>query len=279
MKRVLLTGGSGFVGRQVVRRLIDCGHAPVCLVRSGNNIPDGLSTITCDDIFALDRTEWRAILDGIHTVIHAAWYTEPGKYLQSPSNLPCLAGTLRMAEAALETGVSRFVGIGTCFEYELSRGYLSTTSPLGPETPYAVSKAACWQTLNAILPAAGISFAWCRLFYLHGEGEHPNRLFPYLHASLAAGKPAQLTSGRQIRDFLDVSEAGRRIAAVALSDMTGAINICSGRGQTVAELATAVAERYGRTDLLRFGARPDNLADPPCVIGEPTPIKEATSER
>lgn len=277
--RILLTGATGFVGRQVARHLVDLGQSPVCLVRPGKESPDGLQTIACDDLFALDAAAWRPLLDGFDTIIHTAWYTEPGKYLQSPRNLSCLAGTLRMAEAAMDAGVRRIVGIGTCFEYDLSRGYLATTSPLGPETPYAMAKAACWQTLQSVLPTAGLSFAWCRLFYLHGEGEHANRLVPYLHSALSEGRPAELTSGRQIRDFLDVSEAGRRIAAVALSDMTGAINICSGRGQTVAELATAVAERYGRTDLLRFGARPDNLTDPPCVIGEPTPIKEATSER
>jgi len=51
--------------------------------------------------------------------------------------------------------------------------------------------------------------AWCRLFYLHGEGEDARRLVPYLRAKLIAGEPAELTSGKQIRDYLDVRDAGR----------------------------------------------------------------------
>jgi dTDP-6-deoxy-L-talose 4-dehydrogenase (NAD+) len=118
----------------------------------------------------------------------------------------------------------------------------------------------------------GLSFAWCRLFYLYGEREDERRLVPYLHSRLSRGQVAELTSGRQVRDFLDVAEAGRLIAKVSMSGACGALNICSGQPTTVAELAGRIADQYGRRDLLRFGVRPDNVEDPPCVIGEPSVI-------
>ena len=90
---------------------------------------------------------------------------------------------------------------------------------------------------------------------------------PYLRSKLENGVPAELTRGEQIRDFLDVAEAGRMIAEVALSDQIGAVNICSGTPITVRQLAEQIADEYGRRDLLRFGARPDNIVDPPCVVG------------
>ena len=90
---------------------------------------------------------------------------------------------------------------------------------------------------------------------------------PYLRARLNAGKPAELTSGEQIRDFLDVAEAGRLIAEVALGSTQGPINICSGIPIKVRQLAEQIAAEYGRTDLLQFGARPDNLAESPRVVG------------
>jgi dTDP-6-deoxy-L-talose 4-dehydrogenase (NAD+) len=82
-----------------------------------------------------------------------------------------------------------------------------------------------------------------------------------------AGEPAELTSGSQIRDYLDVNEAGRMIVETALSAVQGPVNICSGMPITVRQLAEQIADEYGRRDLLRFGARPDNLVDPPCVVG------------
>ena len=129
------------------------------------------------------------------------------------------------------------------------------------------AKAAAFLSLSQWLPLNSVEFAWCRLFYLFGEGEDERRLVPYLRMKLAAGEPVDLTSGNQIRDFLDISEAGRQIAKVALNDRTGAVNICSGVPITVRQMAERVADEYGRRDLLKFGVRPDNIIDPPCVVG------------
>ncbi|MGK9052275.1 NAD-dependent epimerase/dehydratase family protein [Xaviernesmea oryzae] len=269
---VLLTGGTGFVGRQVLRALAEAGARVRLVVREGSESRLGHhsaieSVIRTKDLFRESTEWWAEALDGVETVIHVAWYVEAGKYLQSPENIVCLEGTLRMAQAAALAGVRRFVGVGTCFEYDISAGMLATDTPLRPVSPYAGAKAATFLALSQWLPLHRIDFAWCRLFYLFGEGEDERRLVPYLRAQLAAGRPVELTSGNQIRDFLDVREAGRQIAEIALGDGTGPANICSGIPVTVRQMAERIADEYGRRDLLRFGARPDNLVDPPCVLG------------
>ncbi|MFZ4732633.1 MAG: NAD-dependent epimerase/dehydratase family protein [Pirellulales bacterium] len=272
--RVLVTGGTGFVGRQVLRALHVSGHALRVVIRRGSaaRLPVPVAdadVIESDDLFAERAPWWEAACTGIDTVVHLAWYAEPGRYLVSPRNLACLAGTLALAEGAIAAGIRRFVGIGTCFEYDLTSGHLSTDTPLAPLTPYAATKAAAFLALAQTLPAAGMSFVWCRLFYLHGEGEDPRRLTAAIRTHLSSGESIDLTSGTQIRDFLDVGEAGARIASMVDSDRCGPVNICSGRGITVRALAESIADEYGRRDLLRFGARPDNLVDPPCVVGLP----------
>jgi dTDP-6-deoxy-L-talose 4-dehydrogenase (NAD+) len=164
--------------------------------------------------------------------------------------------------------VRRFVGVGTCFEYDLANSVpLAVDAPLKPLTPYAAAKAAAFMTLSQWLPIAGVEFCWCRVFYLSGEGEDSRRLVPYLRAKLAAGEPAELTSGNQVRDHLDVREVAQLIVNHALGDETGPINICSGVPVTVRQLAERIADEYGRRDLLKFGARPDNPLDPPYVVG------------
>jgi dTDP-6-deoxy-L-talose 4-dehydrogenase (NAD+) len=172
-----------------------------------------------------------------------------------------------LAKGAVRAGVRRVVGIGSCAEYDMSAGTLTVDTPLRPTSPYAVAKVATFLALTESLPAHGVELAWCRLFYLYGEGEDERRLVPYLRSRLAAGEPAELTSGNQVRDFLDVRDAGRMIAECALGDRQGAVNICSGVPTTVRELAERIADEYGRRDLLRFGARAENLFDPPRVVG------------
>lgn len=269
---MLLTGATGFVGRQVLRVLAEQGIRVRVVVRDGKqeqlNLPDNVETlVSTPDLFAENADWWADVCQAIDTVIHIAWYVEPGKYLQSVKNLDCLSGTLQMAKGAAQAGVRRFVGIGTCFEYDLNSGMLSVDTPLRPLTAYAAAKAAAFTALSQWLPLQCLEFAWCRLFYLYGEGEDARRLVPYLRTKLAETQPAELTSGNQIRDFLDVGEAGRMIVEAALGHRQGPINICSGQPITVRQLAEQIADEYGRRDLLKFGVRQDNLVDPPCVVG------------
>lgn len=269
---VLLTGATGFVGRQVLQALGECGMKVRVVLREGtqNRIAslEAIETVvTTQDLFAQNDAWWADTCRGVDTVIHAAWYAEPGKYLQSAKNLDCLTGTLHLAKGAARSNVRRFIGIGTCFEYDLTGGMLSVETPLRPLTPYAGAKAAAFMALSQWLPLQGVEFAWCRLFYLHGDGEDARRLVPYLRTKLKSGEPAELTSGNQIRDFLDVGEAGRMIVKTALSPEQGPVNICSGIPITVRQLAEQIADEYGCRDLLKFGVRPDNIVDPPCVVG------------
>lgn len=263
---ILITGGTGFLGRQIVRAALDRG-SPVRVVSRKRSGEKDVETVLTEDAFAESQDWWQRTLAGVETVIHAAWYTEPGKCLTSPRNLDCLQGTLVLAKACVQAKVRRFVGIGTCFEYDLSQGLLDIHTPLRPETLYAAAKAASFLALQAHFASTGVSFAWARPFYLYGEGEDPRRLFPYLHERLSAGEPAELTRGTQIRDYLDVRVAGRMLCEVAAGYLTGPVNICSGVPVTVRQMAESIADHYGRRDLLRFGARPDNLTDPACVIG------------
>ena len=122
-------------------------------------------------------------MTGIDTVVHLAWYAEPGKYLQSELNLECLTGTIEWLRACMQAGVRRLVGVGTCAEYDLAQGMLRIDTPLKPQTLYAACKASAFQVLSQLLPSSDVEFAWCRLFYLYGEGEDPRRLVPYLRRS------------------------------------------------------------------------------------------------
>jgi len=275
MARVLLTGATGFVGRHILQRLEAQGHFVLLPVRPNwhDRIKINASltqTIEINDLFLENSDWWHNALDGIDTVIHAAWYAEPGLYLTSEKNLECLSGTLQLAKAAAARKVKRFIGLGSCIEYELTEKPLSLDTPLAPTTPYSAAKVAAFYTLREWFAHAGVSFLWCRLFYLYGAGEHPKRLVPYLHERLKNGNVADLSSGSQIRDFINVEQAADMIVDGAFSQVEGAANICTGQGQTVRELAESIADQYGRRDLLNFGARPDNLVDPPCIIGVPT---------
>jgi nucleoside-diphosphate-sugar epimerase len=272
MKRILLTGASGFVGRQIGKALLARGHDVVLVLRPGglerSGFPaDRWRVIETDDLFAESADWWAEHLDGVDTIIHAAWYVEPGKYLDSPLNIDCARGSLRLAEAAVRAGVRHLIGIGTCFEYRLPNAEITADSEVGPVTLYAAAKLALYEMLKRRLTGTDVDFTWARLFYLFGEGEHPARLFPMLHRKLAASEQVTLSSGDKIRDFLDVAEAGELIATLAETGQTGIANICSGRPVTIRAVAEEIADLYGRRDLLEFGTATVHPRDPAAVAG------------
>ncbi|MBB4009346.1 NAD-dependent epimerase/dehydratase family protein [Allorhizobium taibaishanense] len=271
-KTILLTGATGFVGKQILRSLLNAGHSVVALVRPASmGVLDGqqpkLRLLEVEDIFALPVDWWAETFQDCDAAIHAAWYVEPGRYLDSPRNFQCVTGTLVMAEGAARAELSHFVGLGTCVEYHLPSEHLTVDAPLGPKTLYAAAKLSTYHMLDRYFAGLWTNFSWCRLFYLHGEGEHSSRLVPYLRQKLSLGETAKLSKGTQLRDFMDVADAGRMIAGVIDSGQCGPINICSGMPVTIRALAEAIADEYGRRDLLEFGSAEIHPSDPLAVVG------------
>jgi dTDP-6-deoxy-L-talose 4-dehydrogenase (NAD+) len=276
MSKILITGATGFIGRQLVHILSNLKkkHQLKLIIRGNKKrkkqfleYPNIKNIIFTKDVFSEDVNWWKKQCNNIDIVIHLAWFVEPGLYLESPKNIDCLIGSLNLAKGAYQAGVKRYVGIGTCFEYDLSEGLLSIDTPLKPITMYANTKTALYLSLSRWFPDHGVEFAWCRLFYLYGEGEDSRRLTSYLRSRLKNGKLAKLTSGDKIRDFLDVAEAAKRIVKVAIGNQVGPINICSGDPITIRQYAEQIASEYGRLDLLQFVPSPNNLFDPPQIVG------------
>ena len=271
--RILITGATGFVGRQVLKALQNQTNNITLVVRPGwkdkVENPKGIAKVfETKDLFKESAKWWANTCKNIDIIIHLAWYAEPGKYLMSDKNLDCLTGTLNLAKGAIEASVRRFIGIGTCLEYDLKSGILSIDTPLMPLTPYAATKAAAYLALSQLLFQKNIEFAWCRLFYLYGENEDERRLVSYIRSRIENGYNAELTSGLQVRDYMDIKDAGKKIALVSISHSKGPINICSGIPITVREIAEKIADEYGRRDLLQFGARSNNLNEPPLILGK-----------
>jgi nucleoside-diphosphate-sugar epimerase len=210
------------------------------------------------------------------TCVNAAWYTEPGKYLSSLMNIDLQCATLSLAAKLAERGCRRFLGIGTCIEYDTAYGFLSEQTPLAPGHLYAAAKAGTFLALRHLGLVTGMQIVWARLFYLYGPDEHSGRLVASITRDLLRGDHARTTPGAQVRDFLHVEDAASAICALVHSDVVGAFNIASGCPVTVESIVNQVAAHAGYPERVLLGALPYAPNDPMFICADVHKLIDAT---
>jgi nucleoside-diphosphate-sugar epimerase len=232
----------------------------------------------------LDAGEIRSLLSRVQPshLLHFAWYAEHGKFWQSSLNLDWVSASLTLFRAFHENGGKRAVCAGTCAEYEWNESVLTEDStPLRPATLYGTCKSSLREILFQFAKQEGLSLAWGRIFFLYGPFEAPNRLVSSVILSLLRGVPAELTHGKQIRDFMHTCDVGAAFAAVLDSSFEGALNVASGRGVSLAEVAVLIGELTGHSDLIRLGVKKAPELDPPSLVAHASRLKQTVgfSER
>jgi len=268
-KRVLVTGAAGFIGRHCLPILMSNDfevHATDRLIPE--DAPRSLHWHRADLLDPNQTGELTASVRPSH-LLHFAWYANPGEYWTSPENLCWVGASLALLQSFARNGGQRVVMAGTCAEYDWDYGFCSpAVTPLRPATLYGVCKHALQMMLHAFSLQTGLSSAWGRIFFLYGPYEHPARFVSSIIGSLLRNEPARCTHGNQIRDYLYVEDVASAFVALLRSEVTGPVNISSGRPVTLRELALAAADCIGSRERLQFGALPSPPNEPLLIIGD-----------
>jgi len=254
--RILITGASGFVGRAVLRHLPDDDLHCVSRSRQGEN------WYTAD--FS-NVAEASAVVRDVHPdiLIHCAWETEHGAFWHASSNELWADAGKEMLAAFKEVGGQRVVVTGTCAEYPfLDRPLREEDAESAPSTTYGAAKL----SLLRFLEKQDLSFAWPRIFHCYGPGENPARFVPLVCRALSEGRAIETTSGKQMRDFIEVDDLARAIAHLAHAKLQGAINLGSGETTTLGEISSRVVKIAGAPDLVQLGALPDSASDSAILV-------------
>jgi nucleoside-diphosphate-sugar epimerase len=282
MKRVLVTGATGFVGRHCLAPLGARGyevHAVSTAGRAPDDAPPDVRWHACDLLRPGASARLLAEVEPSH-LLHMAWYAAPGKYWTAVENLAWVRASLELLEEFARRGGRRAVSAGTCAEYDWTFGFCSETlTPLAPSTLYGNCKHALRLVWEAYAREAGVSAAWGRIFFLYGAHEHPDRLVSSVVRRMLRRERVPCSHGRQVRDFLHVEDVADAFAALLESETQGAVNIASGRPVSLREVVGLIGARLEGGELVDFGALAAPQGDPPVLLADVRRLREEVGWR
>ena len=186
---------------------------------------------------------WCSQLPKFDTVINTAWYADPQHYQSSYQNVESMNFALNLLEICKTQKVKHFIGIGSCLEYTASESLITKDMPLSPNNLYAASKIITYLALKKYFEETETNFTWARLFYLFGDKQPSTKLSGYLENSFKSKKQVILKNPFDILDFSHIDDIGVAISDLIEEPLRGPINICSGVGTSVYDLASYLAKQ------------------------------------
>lgn len=272
-KKVLITGGAGFIGANLVRKLITDGGFEVFVIeKSGVNLwrlQNVLNkvTITYTDIENL--TELQKNIDDIkpNFVFHLATY---GVYSALQTDVRKMIdvnikGTLNLVDALKNCNVQCFVHTASCGEYKAKKSSLNEDDPVDPSNAYHITKLATELLLKKMVAQTKMSIINLRLFTAYGLYEDRQRLIPHIILNALDNKKVELSSPNYVRDFIfieDLTDAFLKIIQSKKRYQADTFNIGSGKQYNIESVVKTVEKLLGKKISAKYGKRKSYYDEP-----------------
>ena len=273
---VLVTGANGYLGRGIVKALLDFGEKVTATDFSIDGIDERANRVE-GDIFSLTAPyEYFGEPD---VLLHLAW--KDGFIHYSDAHIRELPKHYDFIRKFIDSNVKSIAVMGSMHEIGFYEGCIKDETPCNPITPYGISKNALRELLFMLAKKQNKNILWLRGYYIVGNYLNGASIFSKIAAAEAEGKKEfPFTTGQNQYDFLDYDEFCNQVAsAVVQSEINGIINICSGKPEKL----TDRVERYIRTNnfsiKLKYGAFPDRPYDSKAVWGDNSKITRILDNR
>jgi len=282
MKRVIVTGATGFIGANLARRLLTDGHEIHLLVRDGHQ-PwriEGIKTQV--QLHTVDMTDAEAmvrVVAGVrpdwvfHLSAHGAYSWQSDLQGMVRTNI---IGTINLVEACLKTGFDAFVNAGSSSEYGYKDHPPAETECLDPNSYYAVTKASATMYCRYTAKLRGVSLVTLRFYSVYGPYEEPGRLIPMLVLNGRAGCLPPLVNPDIARDFVYVGDAVEAclLAATRPDQEPGSVyNVGTGVQTSIREVASVARRVMGINAKPEWGSMPDRAWDTSVWVADNRTIR------
>ena len=285
MKRVLITGASGFVGANLARRLLREGHELHLLLRRSHQswrLDEIASHVEVHEADLEDAGRVGGVVRAVrpewvfHLAAYGAYSSQTGFARMVATNV---VGGAALIDACVETGPEVFIQTGSSSEYGYKGHPAVEEEPVQPNSHYAISKAAATHYCQYTARAAGINAIAVRLYSIYGPYEEPTRLVPALLVHALQGSLPPLVSPRIARDFVyveDAVDAMLELAAAPRIPRGAVYNICTGRQITLERVVNITRQLRAVPAEPVWSSMERRSWDTETWVGSPAALEAAT---
>lgn len=270
---LLITGGAGFIGSNLVRHALEAGHTVRVVDDFSTGFRENLDGLEVDvrEGSILDEAVLRDAVDGVDSVVHLAALGSVPRSIKDPerSHAVNATGTLRVLNASRDAGVRHAVVASSSSVYGLNPALpKSEREWVRPMSPYAVSKLATEQYALAFQQSYGMETLAFRFFNVYGPRQRAGHVYaaviPVFVDALLRGEAVPVNGdGSNSRDFTYVGTVCRVLLEAAERRVSHPepVNLAFGTNTTLLELVDELAHVTGlRPDVLHRDPRPGDVA-------------------
>lgn len=259
MKRVIITGSTGLIGKEAILPLKDAGFE---VFELRHEVCDLFDSSSLEEFFAKIKPQY---------LLHFAWITG-GDYLTNPINEKFVTSSMEMLKIFKKYGGTRAVFAGTCFEYKFKNEPIKESDELNPATLYAISKDKLRRHAQEFCAQNGINFGWGRVFYVFGQNEKTGRLTSTIVNNLRQNKPVTINSGSLLRDYMYTKDIANAFVKFLCTDVDGCVNIATGKAISLEDFALTFANLMGKEELVIVKNEVGN--QPPLIVADIARLKD-----
>ena len=269
MSRVVITGGAGFLGSHLCRKLLDRGDTVVAVDNLVTGTLDNLDGLSAHPEFTFvhsDVSNFLHVPGPVDAVLHFASPASPADFERIPIQILKVGsrGTLNTLGLAKEKGARFFLAstsevYGDPLVHPQPETYWGNVNPIGPRGVYDESKRFAEALTMAYHRHHGVDVRIVRIFNTYGPQMRPDdgRVVSNFIVQALAGTPITIYGdGKQSRSFCYVDDEVRGLLALLDSDYVGPVNVGNPNEFTVLELAEKVLALTGSSSELQFDPRP-----------------------
>jgi dTDP-6-deoxy-L-talose 4-dehydrogenase (NAD+) len=230
-RRLIITGATGYIGRNLIPRLLKKGYKITILAR--NIEKKNIKWFKEVKLIKLNFNKVSINYDQLkknYTLIHLAWEGLPNYYSSVHFKKNVKQHFVFIKKLIQKKIVRNLVVTGSCQEYGMKLGLQKVNDETNPITSYGKAKVRLYKKLFGLKKKYNFNFQWLRLYYSYGKWQNKNSLFSQLDLSIKNNKKYfNMSKGDQKIDYLPISKIIIKIIKALENKKEGIFNVCSGK--------------------------------------------------